>query len=73
MDAILTKLLATFTDPVNLTLLLVIAILIWVRASDKPILDKLVETSNEQNKLLAKLGSSIDLIAYSIMGGGRSQ
>lgn len=71
MDAIFTKLITTFTDPVNLTLLLVIAILVWIRASDKPVIDKLVETSNEQNKLLAKLGSSIDLIAYSIMGGGR--
>jgi hypothetical protein len=71
MDAIFTKLITTFTDPINLTLLLVIAILVWIRASDKPVIDKLVETSNEQNKLLAKLGSSIDLIAYSIMGGGR--
>lgn len=71
VDSILNKLLSTFIDPVNLSLLLVIAILIWVRASDKPVIDKLVETSNEQNKLLAKLGSSIDLIAYSIMGGGK--
>jgi len=71
MDAIFTKLITTFTDPINLTLLLVIAILVWIRASDKSVIDKLVETSNEQNKLLAKLGSSIDLIAYSIMGGGR--
>ena len=71
LETILNKLLGTFTDPVNLSLLLAIGILIWVRLGDKLVMDKLVETSNEQSKLLQKAVSSIDLIAYSIMGGSR--
>jgi hypothetical protein len=70
LDAIFNKLLGSFVDPVNLSLLLAIGIMIWVRLGDKVVMDKLVDTSNEQNRLLQKAVSSIDLIAYSIMGGG---
>lgn len=71
LESAFNKLLASFTDPVNMALLLVIGVLIWVRMSDKPIIDKLVETSGQQNVLLGKLTTSVDVITHTIVGDAK--
>ncbi len=69
MDAVITKLVVAFTDPLQLVLFLWILALLKEKYEFKNVLEKLVESNQLKHEVLKKMEATIDSIMVKIVGG----
>ncbi len=69
MDAVITKLVTAFTDPLQLVLFLWILALLKEKYEFKNVLEKLVESNQLKHEVLKKMEATIDSIMVKIVGG----